>query len=349
MRGKPGPRERILGVLVLLLLALVVGVFLLTGGLFADTVNRISILRAAKDLIGISERPLFLASAEDAAPAALAGQAHFADAGGGLQTPGKIERYTDNLYEKINGKESMFRAYLFVELRFARYLDAGRQDSYDVYIFDMGQTVNALGIYMAERSREAEVLEIGREGYASGTNVYFYKSKYYVNVLGPVDGGPPVAENSKRIAAAIADTITDAGEPFWAEAALPVEDRVPHSFSYVATSALGYDFLAKMFRADYRTGGTGYQMYLIKADTARQATELFNKFAEATTRYDKVISRETDETGQMIVSESLGVYGAAFHAGTFLAGVVECEDQALAADRAAALRERLLKHARSAG
>jgi len=541
MRGKPGVTERIVGACILGLLAMIVGTFLLTGGLFSDTVNRISILRGVKDFVGISERPLFEAAPEhiklaappremrvadsmlpelsgrwqrlgvtafpvrrgqtralavkaaqslscerqtsderppaeelinalesfdarwvyqalyqdregdatahgeyqalvtvvdagepaaafglwrtrepDAAtpmelgcggwivdaparcgfragryytevqgsapgggaaalaraiagvqlvyggpfpaesvppagqasatadapatrPAAgTAGRARFAAVpGSDLVTPTTLERYTDNLYEKINGKEAMFRAYLFVELRFGRYLDPRRQEAYDVYLFDMGEPVNAFGIYMAERSREVEVLQIGRDAYISGTNVYFFKNKYYVNVLGPVQGDERAAETAKRIAAAIAETIADSGERFWAQDLLPAQDRVAHSLSYLASSAMGYDFLNRMFQAGYETSGTSYQMYLIKAADAQGARELFNKFAEATARYDKVVSREAYEGGAMLVSESLGVYGVAFHAGRFFGGVAECEDQALAVKRANELRDRL--------
>src|SRR3954470_14550337 len=70
MRGKPRSTERLVGISVLLLLTLIVACFLLTGGLFASVVERVSLLRNAKALIGISERPLFTAEAKNAPPAA---------------------------------------------------------------------------------------------------------------------------------------------------------------------------------------------------------------------------------------------------------------------------------------
>ncbi len=339
MRGKPGRTERVIGAGVLVLLVLIVGAFLLTGGLFAGIVNRTPILRGVKDVIGISEQPLFEVTYTTAAPT---GEARFAEVPRGhVRPPARVRSYTDDLYEKIDGKESMFRSYFFVELRFGQYEDTRGDDLYDVYIFDMGAPANALGIYMAERSRSPGLVEIGREGYMSAANTYFWKSRYYVNVLGPAEGGEAATGTSKQIAAAIADTIPDSGEPFWVESYLPPEDRVPHSLSYQATSALGYEFLGGMFLADYETQGKPYQMYLIKAVDADAARELFEKFAQATAKYDKVISRQAFDGGEMLVGESLGIYSVAFCKGVFFGGVIECEYQALAVKRAVVLRDRL--------
>jgi len=333
VRGRPGRTERVVGGGLLVLLVLLVGVFLLTGGLLADTVNASRFLRGLKNWIGISEEPLFEGTVAD-------GRARFADVEG-LVTPGKIERYTDNLYEKIDGKESAYRSFLFVELRFAQYRDPQRDDLYDTYIFDQGEPANAFGIYAAERSPEPELLDLGCEAYVSDTSVYFWKGRYYVYVLGPPEGGDIVRGNSIRIAAAIADTIADPYQPFWAEAYLPDEDRVPHSFRYQATSALSYEFLERTFLADYETNGQSYQMYLLEAAGPAAAGDLFGKLAAAIENYDNVVSRQPCDGGEVLVGESLGVYGVAFHAGRFIGGVAECGDRALAERRAAALRTRL--------
>ena len=54
--------------------------------------------------------------------AAVAGRARFVDLGdANILPPVKTERYTDNLYEKIDGREGQFRAFHFVELLFERF------------------------------------------------------------------------------------------------------------------------------------------------------------------------------------------------------------------------------------
>lgn len=277
-----------------------------------------------------------------AGPRPAAGGARFPDIeGGSIQSPQKIERYTDNLYEKIDGREGMFRAFNFVELRFAQYLDARRQKLYDVYLYDMAEPNNALGIYMREKSGESVPLSLGRDGYLSGANAYYYKSKYYVNVLGPAEPEPADIDTARRIATAIAETITDAGGTLWAESLLPAEGRTSKTLDYIATSALGYDFLDRAFMADYEAGGKRYRMFIHKAPGAAEAKELFAKYAEAAAKYDKVVGREPGDGGEMLVSDSLGVFAAAFHKGPYLAGVVECDDKELAVRQAELLRGRL--------
>lgn len=258
-----------------------------------------------------------------------------------IAAPVKIERYTDNLYEKIDGREGQFRAYNFVELRFGQYLDTRRQQTFDVYIYDMAEPLNAMGIYNTEKSPGAEAAGLGQDSYTSGPNVYFWKSKYYVNVLGATEAGDAAAATAKQIAAAIAETITDEGGTMWADKLLPQEDRVAGSFTYRATSALGYDFLQQVFLADYKVGGKSYQMFVMFAGTDAAAKETFEKFVEATTKYDKLLSRDKSEGGETMVGDSMGVFSAVFYRGAFFGGVVECDEKDLAVQRAGVLRDRL--------
>lgn len=270
------------------------------------------------------------------------GQARFADPGDpAITVPSKIERYTDNLYEKIDGREGQYRSFNFVELRFAQYLDTRGQQAFDTYVYDMAEPVNAMGIYMVERSPDAKLIQLGREGYVSGTSAYFWKGKYYVNVLGPAEGDANAAKIALQIAQVIAASIADDGRLPWADKLLPTQDRLPDTLSYTATSALGYDFLQQLFKANYKTGETTYQAFLVKADNPAKAAELFKKLAEATAKYDKVVAQQASPGGETFTGQSLDVYSVCFHKGIYLGGIIECEDRALAERRAAELRDGL--------
>ena len=271
-----------------------------------------------------------------------AGAARFGDPGDAeILVPTAIERYTDNLYEKIDGREPQFRQFGFVELRVGQYKYPPMQAVYDAYIFDMGEPVNAMGIYMTERSGDPHAIKIGRDGYVSGASVYFWKSKYYVYILGPADAGEEATEVAEKIARAIDKTIADSQEPFWAEKLLPTEDRLPDSLSYRASSGLGFDFLKRMFVTSYKTGDQTYQMYILREESPAAAKALFEKFAEATAKYDKVLSKKESPGGETLVSESLGVYGSAFYKGIYFGGVAECADRTLAETKAGMLRDSL--------
>jgi len=314
-RGRPGPTERGIGVCILLLLVVIVAAFITTSGMIARESDEKSVARVQTRFVGLGD--------------------------GTIQPPAKIEVYTDNLYEKINGKEGAYRAFHVVELKFGRYLDTAAGDEYDVYVYDMALPVNAFGIYMVERNRSARVLQVGRGGYLSGTSVFFWKGKYYVNVLGSADSGEAITGNSKKIAKAIADTITDDGGQFWADTLLPAENRLPHSFSYQATNALAYDFLSQMFIADYAIGGESFQMFIIKTASDGAARVLLDKYAQEAVKYDKILSRTKEKGGEMLLADSMGVYSAIFCKGVYFGGVTECENKDLAAKKAADFRDSL--------
>ncbi|NLX13944.1 MAG: hypothetical protein GXY44_09880 [Phycisphaerales bacterium] len=272
----------------------------------------------------------------------LVGRARFVEIpGGDLLAPVRIERYAEDLYEKINGKEGMFRAYHIVDLRFGQYLEQSSRQAYDVYIYDMAEPANALGIFMRERPSTADALDIGRSGYRSGGSAYFWKGPYYINILAPSGGADEAFVISLRIAEAIAETIADDGQPFWAEAVLPEEHRTSNTFRYAATSALGYEYLQEMFMADYEEDGQFYQMFILKADSAEHARDLFEQYVESTQHYDEVLKREATEGGETMVGDSMGFFTTAFYRDEYFGGVSECEDVELAEARAAMLRDRL--------
>ncbi len=284
---------------------------------------------------------LGLASARPGAPHAT-NQARFAEVGGSVQVPSQTERFTDNLYEKIDGREGQYRAYHFVELRFGQYLDSQSRQTFDVYIYDMGEPENAFGIYGTERSPDPEMIPIGREAYASGPSVYFWKGRFYVNVIGQVDGGEQAAETARRIAAAIDQTFEETGTVLWGDEVLPGEDRVANSLLYRATSALGYEFLERVFVADYSTGGKTYQMFVTRAESPDAARKLYDQLVDATRRYDKLLADEATEGGATMVGESLGYFTVAFCRGVYLGGVTNCEgDRELAEGAATRLRDGL--------
>lgn len=258
-----------------------------------------------------------------------------------IVAPSSIERYAENLYEKINGREGQYRAFHVVDLRFGQYQDTRRQQAFDVYLYDMAEPANAMGIYMTERGERITPLKLGRAGYLSDASVYFWKGKYYVNVLGPPDGGEAARQSAQRIAEGIASSIADEGKPFWADDVLPTKDRVPGSLRYQATSALGFKFLQRLFLADYRTDGKPYQMYILRADDAEHAASLFQQFADETAKYDTIVERMETPGGETMVIDSLGIFGVAFYKGRYLGGVAECDDQALARRAVEPFRESL--------
>lgn len=271
-----------------------------------------------------------------------AGKARFAEVDDpAIMAPTEIERYAENLYEKINGKEGMFREFNVVDLRFGQYVNVRTQETFDVYVYDMARPVNAMGIFMKEFPPSPPKVDIGRKGYRSGYSIYFWKGPYYVNVLAPTEGNDQTQAAATRVAEAIAVTIADEGKSFWAEDLLAADEQVADSFRYIATGGLGFEFIKRLFLAEYKTGEMEYELFLHRSESAGEAAKLFEQFVEETQKYDTILSNEKSENGAIVAADVLGIYTVAFYEGSVFGGATECEDLELARKKAGELLERV--------
>jgi len=260
-------------------------------------------------------------------------------AGRRVQAPTEVKRFNkETLYEKINGKAGVFLGFMFEELEFATYVSQEKEWPFDVYVYNMSEPVNAFGIYQTEQAPDAELKPYGREGYVSGSSVFFWKDKYYVNVLGPPDE-PDAAEIAEMIAAGVDKAINDSGQPLWAEVILPQEHRKKNSFGYKASDALGYSFLKQVFVASYANGDEEYQLFITQTAGPEEARALLQKYATSV----KVLGKETRGGGEIVLADALGIFEAAFAAGRYFGGVTECEKKDLAVQKAAQFQELLSK------
>ena len=53
----------------------------------------------------------------------------------------------------------------------------------DVYLYDMGQPAQAFGVFSVERTEGLPAVPLGREGYRAEASYFFWKGRYYVQVL----------------------------------------------------------------------------------------------------------------------------------------------------------------------
>ena len=127
------------------------------------------------------------------------------------RAPANVSRFTpDTLYQKINGRADAYLQFHVVGLTFGSYShETDSRQRLDVYWYDMGEPVNALGIYRAEAPPEATAVSIGAEGYQVGGAVFFRKGSSYVQVMagGPGEADADAAlEIARRVAERIDDT-----------------------------------------------------------------------------------------------------------------------------------------------
>ena len=70
-----------------------------------------------------------------------------------------------NLFEYINGAAEIYLSYDFEELIVGQFMKPDTDANASVEIYDMGSSVNAFGIYGAERFPENVFLPVGTQGY----------------------------------------------------------------------------------------------------------------------------------------------------------------------------------------
>ncbi len=185
----------------------------------------------------------------------------------GWQRPREVARFTpDNLYVKINGRAAAYLQFHVVSLTFATYFHETDGDrTVDVYWYDMGEAVNAFGIYGSEASPGAEPVPIGREGYRVGAAIFFRKGASYIQVL-PSALGDGDAQAAEEIAELLAEGIEDTKEVDWALDVLPQEGLIEGSLSFEAENAFSLDLLSNVYTAEYDRDGGRITLFIHRAD-----------------------------------------------------------------------------------
>jgi hypothetical protein len=240
-------------------------------------------------------------------------------------TPGKsgtkyIESFNaDNLYEKIDGRAESFLQYGVKGMAYTYYHPAGDpSNELQLYIFEMADSLKALGKYGSEKPDEAKVIPLGDEGYTAAGSTLFYAGKYYTQIVSTQDD-PKFASFAlvlaKRVAAkqkpgvgAAAATPVAASRPAGASASVPASESTTTSAvepgavnptaevtpatyftflppadkqgdnKYVAQDVFGYSFLSDVFMADYKEGDVTWQGFLRPYRDDHEAGEVLKKY-----------------------------------------------------------------------
>lgn len=189
----------------------------------------------------------------------------------GWNTEGRPYRYVpENLYEYIDGAADYFIAYGFVGLTGANYSPvSGGTDSVTVDIYDMGDKLNAFGVFQPRRDHQASSLNIGSGSFGSDEFVAFHKDKYYVEIQSYITGKKKgmVKEMAERVAANLPgdDALPQELSYF------PEKSRIAGSERYIRGGILGHAFLDKGMACDYRIEGEKFTAFVAIFPSKREA------------------------------------------------------------------------------
>jgi hypothetical protein len=94
----------------------------------------------------------------------------------------------DNLYEKIDGRAESFIQYGVKGMAYTYYHPTGDpSNELQLYVFEMADSLKALGKYGSEKPEEFQTIAVGDAGYTSAGSLLFYAGRYYTQIVSTKD------------------------------------------------------------------------------------------------------------------------------------------------------------------
>jgi len=162
-----------------------------------------------------------------------------------IQGPQTYNKKT--LFGHINGQAELFLKYGFQKSVFAIYQSKkSREDQIEVDIYDMGNVVQAFGIFSRFRNEDRPG-GFGLDSYLDDHSAFFYEGKYFVMVYAAESNPDFLRQFSKLISLKISDPSPPPKEISY----FPKRGLKPGSLQYFPEGLLGHQFLKRGFQGTY--------------------------------------------------------------------------------------------------
>jgi len=162
-----------------------------------------------------------------------------------IQGPQTYNKKT--LFGHINGQAELFLKYGFQKSVFAIYQSKkSREDQIEVDIYDMGNVVQAFGIFSRFRNEDRPG-GFGLDSFLDDHSALFYEGKYFVMVYAAESNPDFLRQFSKLISLKISDPSPPPKEISY----FPKNGLKPGSFQYFPEGLLGHQFLKRGFQGTY--------------------------------------------------------------------------------------------------
>ena len=153
----------------------------------------------------------------------------------------------ETLFEHIDGQADLFLQYGFENSVLGIYRKGdSSEDKIDVDIYDMGNSLQAFGVFSRFR-QDDKPAGIGLDSYLADNYALFYKGKYFV-VLQATDANPSTL---KGLAKDIESRISDQSPSPQEIRHFPPRGLKAGSIEYYPDGLLGHQFLKSGFKASY--------------------------------------------------------------------------------------------------
>jgi len=162
-----------------------------------------------------------------------------------IQGPQTYNKKT--LFGHINGQAELFLKYGFQKSVFAIYQSKkSREDQIEVDIYDMGNVVQAFGIFSRFRNEDRPG-GFGLDSFLDDHSAFFYEGKYFVMVYA-AESNPDFLRQFSKL---ISFKISDPSPPPKEISCFPKNGLKPGSIQYFPEGLLGHQFLKRGFQGTY--------------------------------------------------------------------------------------------------
>ncbi len=231
----------------------------------------------------------------------------------GWEKVDSIRIYTsDNLWNYINGAADIYHDYGFERVKTGKFKSGNKKLTLDIY--NMGNQLNAFGIYVYERADQYDPLKIGTEAvfYPPG-EINMLKDKYYVILRCQSD---TLSESTiKNMMRTVSKELP--GKTTFPQilSILPQKNKLSNSESYIKKDFMGMASLKNCILADYKGGEDHYKIFYI-VNSQKKNSEVWSKFSHDWENLEKtgksIKIREVPYQGLIgLIKTKSGVFGVA--------------------------------------
>ena len=181
-----------------------------------------------------------------------------------------------NLWEYINGAADLFIAYGFQNLQSCEL--ASDDIGIVVDIYNMGNQLNAFGIYKTERGEQIEKLNIGTEAVITSPNqCLMLKDIFYIKIN--VYEGYLTEEKGKNLLTSIAEILPGTNNFPNEFELLPAENKIENSEHFAKEGFLGLSELKNCLYADYKVNDTDFQYFVLIPESDESHESIWKTFS----------------------------------------------------------------------
>jgi hypothetical protein len=223
------------------------------------------------------------------------------------------------LSDKIDGKAELYLPAGFKSLFAQRFTSNDAPDIwYEVFIYDMGNMLNAFSVYSAQRRDNAEPESIAEFSYSAENALFWVHGPYYAEII-----ASETSDNTHEHLLTLAESF-NSRHPITVETIkeiefFPEKGLVQHSITFIPANAFGFEGLDRIFTARYQVDDKELTAFISQRDSVEEATEKVEEFVQFLTTYG---GTEVSSDLARIV-EFFGTFDAVLAVGPYLAGVHE--------------------------